>query len=607
MLRLRFPRAAYFIACVAAAAITAACSNSSNPVAPASPSVTETQTLPAAGSTLTLPTWKGYTESFVVPSGAPAGTTTTDTVSLKPLPGSATPLSFAADGSVKTLSAKTLSSGASVLLYIEATFSQTFSFSSFPTFTIGVPSTVSASGLTLEIFNGTSGALVAAAAGAATGQSVSFTFYTPGPWSIVASQPYVIELVSGSGLNLSFKPGGNGDAFVYAGSLTETFVRPPISAAPTPYPNPTSTQTLTANVSVKVAVTATAAPTGGGTLSTFTSSETDAYSSPPETLTSTTSEVEAYATPAPSGSVSVSEQSSSTSTSTGATTATTIGAGNGLLDVLPELAGPITPANTAAETIAETDPTGQSSSQVYNADGSYTETVNYPGGSTSTATENSDGSGVYDVPIEQVPGSTVVYAAPSGGNINITLTLAAGLTGPNPLVIPYTIPAWYPNPTSPPVLYAQEYTDLGAATPPTTCAIPASLSEPTNELVQTTTTVDTVFGEAETQTAQSYDAQGLGTVCMVLSDVTQQYYDFTGQSQATLTFSGDGTPLETITYFETLGLQSATVVGTSSVVRAAEARFQALVAHDRALRHAAAIKKLKAAVTIRLASTKGAR
>jgi hypothetical protein len=94
---------------------------------------------------------------------------------------------------------------------------------------------------------------------------------------------------------------------------------------------------------------------------------------------------------------------------------------------------------------------------------------------------------------------------------------------------------------------------------------------------------------------------------MVLSDVTQQYYDFTGQSQATLTFSGDGTPLETITYFETLGLQSATVVGTSSVVRAAEARFQALVAHDRALRHAAAIKKLKAAVTIRLASTKGAR
>jgi len=583
-------------------------------------SVTQTQTLAGAGQTDVLPSFAGFTPSFVVPSGAPAGTTATFTVGTSAPAGAAAPLSSSINGSPKAHTAAA-ASDPSVLLYIQAIFSNTFDFANFPTFTFTVPSGVNASGLTLEIFNGTD--FLAGAAGTATGQSVTFTFLTPGPFSIVAGEQYVIELVSGSNLNLSFIPNDNGDAFTYTGTLSKTFVLTPQLAPPTPNPNPpTSTQSLTANVSIGVAVASSPAPAGGGTVSTFTSNETDAFTSPPETETSTTNEILAFSPPASSGAVTVTEQGATTTTPTtsveaGSTIATTIGAGNGLIDVIPEVPGPLTPANTAAETINETDATGQTEATTFNADGSYTETINYPPALnlTSTATVNSDGSANYAVPFDGVPGSSVAFAAPAGGNIGITVTLAAALVGQaNPLVETFTIQSWYPSPT---LLYSQTYQDNGGVAAPSSCGIPSNLARPTNQLVQTTNTVDPAFGELETNTTTTYDAQGLGVVCTVLNDVTTSFYDFTNQTQGfAFNFSPNATPFETTTLAETIGMQSATVVGTAAVAhapasaqavlaRAVTGHFEALVVHERALRHAAELKKLQAALKLRIQSMKG--
>ena len=596
------------------------------PSHPAPLSVTETQTLPGAGSTDVLPSFAGYTPSFVVPTGAPAGTNATFTVGTTPPAGAAAPLSSSTNGSPRVHTAAA-TSGPSVLLYIQATFSNTFNFANFPTFTITVPSGIDASNLTLEIFNGAN--LLAGSAGSATGQSVTFTFLAPGPWSIVAGQPYVIELVSGSNLNLSFRPNDNGDTFTYAGTLSKTFVLSPGLTPPTPNPNPpTSTQTLSANVSLNVTVASTPAPAGSSTVSDVTSIESDAFTSPPETETSTTDETLAFSAPSATGAVTVTELGSTTTTpatsvEAGSSIATTIGAGNGLIDVIPEVPGALTPANTAAETIVETDATGQTENTAVNADGSYTEQILYPTGLNSTATENSDGSANYLVPIENVPGSSIAFTAPTPSNsgpdnIGVTVTFAAALVGQStPVVQTFTIPAWYPNPTSPPVLYTQTYQDNGGVAAPSSCGIPANLARPTNQLVQTTTTVDTVFGEVEQNITTAYDAQGLGIVCTVLSDVTTQYYDYTLQTGNTFAVSGNATPIETTTLAETIGLQSATVVGTAAVAHAPSAaaqavlahavtgHFEALVVHERALRHAATLKKLQTALKLRIQSMKG--
>ena len=409
--------------------------------------------------------------------------------------------------------------------------------------------------------------------------------------------------------NTSFRPDESGDTFAYTGTLSETFVRPPITTAPTPNPNPTSSQTLSANVTTNVVVSTGVSFNGQNNLSDFKATETDAYTSPPQSVTSITDQ---YLNFVPSGaSTQVIEVGSNVdNTTTGVTIKTIFGTGNGLLDVIPEVAGAITPANNATLTTDETDPDGQTTSQSFHADGSYTETTNYPGGFTATVTENSDGTGQYSLPLDEFPNSTVAYGSVSGGNIPITITFAPGLAGPgpNPVVNNLSVPDWYP--ATPPVLYAQTYVNSGSTAIPSGCGVPAALSTRlTNKLVQTTTTVDTIFGESETQTVTSYDSQGLGIVCLQLNDTTLQYYDFTGQSQYTLDFSD--TPVQTTTLAETLGLQAATVIGTSGglrasatapVVQALRARFEAAVVHQRTLRHAAALRKLQRAVTVQAPS-----
>jgi hypothetical protein len=562
---------------------------------PTPSSASQTSALPAAGGTLTLPSFGGYSPSYVVPSGAPAGTTTTATVTTTAPNSGVSPLALRSGASARTLA----NSSASALLFIQETFSETFNFSAFATWTIGLPAGISPSGLTLEIFDASTNALVAAASGSGSSSVATFQFYTPGAWSIVASHPYLIELVSGSNLNLSFQPNGNGSTFTYAGTFTQTFVRPPLTSLPTPNPNPTFSAVVAANVSIAVTVHNPAAATAPTTLPAgtvdFQSVETDQYTTNPMTLTTTSDAFVAYV--ASGNATNVEQLALTSSTSNGTTYQTLYPAGTGLIDVIPETAPTSLPANSAAVTTSETNTDGQSSVRTYAADGTYSEQDVYPGGLPGTAVANADLSASLSFPYANVtPNTTIAFGTPNGTQITSIITYSSYF-GVAPRVRVYG--DFYTSPA----LWSQTFANTGAATIPSSCGVPAALTARANELVQTSTIVDPVFGELETKTITEYNTQGLGTVCTVLSDTVQQYYDFTGQSGPDIYLGhllpATPIPLQTTTTTETLALQSANVVGTMAlarnaagigVVRAAAASFSALIERQRVERHAALVR-----------------
>jgi hypothetical protein len=411
--------------------------------------------------------------------------------------------------------------------------------------------------------------------------------------------------------NGSYRPAASGDAFGYAGTMTEAFVRPPVpTGGVTPNPNPTDTETLVTAVTQAVTVSAPAASQYD-----FHVVETDNLNNGLETSTVTSDEIYNYAA---SGASTDVELASYTSTSSsGVVDAATIGAGNGLVDILPEVSGPILPNNTFAQTLTETEPDGTGSTTTTFAGGTYTEngTANgsFPGNPLPTLTTvNADGSGSYQFPFIIPEDSSYTVSAPSPGpspgseQINIVLSVPAILveSAPSPNATPVAIavgpvPVWYPLPL---VLANQTQTNNGAVALPASCNVPAALTKTANQIVQATTTVDPVFGETDVNTTTAYTEPGIGVACLTLSDVVTQYYDLSGQTQG---FSqGDlgfqNTPFQTTTTAETLGITSATVLGLSSAgrspqdaavratrfgLRAGVAHFRAVLAKHRAARH----------------------
>ncbi len=78
-----------------------------------------------------------------------------------------------------------------------------------------------------------------------------------------------------------------------------------------------------------------------------------------------------------------------------------------------------------------------------------------------------------------------------------------------------------------------------------------------NQLVQTVTKVDPVFGEVDTTTTTTWVTQGIGATCWEINDVVNQYYDYSGQSAYIPFFSG--TPVQVTTTDVTMGLNQATI------------------------------------------------
>ena len=225
--------------------------------------------------------------------------------------------------------------------------------------------------------------------------------------------------------------------------------------------------------------------------------------------------------------------------------------GNGIVGQFPGFAASWN--NTAAQVVSEMDPDGTATTQTFNADGSYTLNKTEAAGTT-TATENSDGSGTATIPSTGFfgfvgTGTTLSISTPSPGLIIYTLSsVGAPAPTPTPIVIP--VPAWYP---VNPVLASDTTTNLGSATIPVSCQVPPALGTTAIHLHELRTALDTIFGTSEQETSDQWVAAPVGPVCDQIADVISTYYDFSGQSVPIVS----SVPVQVTTTDETIGLQTA--------------------------------------------------
>jgi hypothetical protein len=328
------------------------------------------------------------------------------------------------------------------------------------------------------------------------------------------------------------RPLASGDTFAYAGSSLQTFVYYGST------PNPSAT--LTDVISQSVTDDGTKAFNGAHPYDLHTS-EVDLSKTEREAVTT-----DAYVATAPYGSAqsgyyTYGYASTDSSGQRISDEFAHVASGDGLLDILPEVAG-ATWTNDEAQTIAESETDGSTSNRALARDGTYTETDVYPQHSQSstppplvaTITENGDGSGTYDTPLFGSSNETIAYSAPASGSITIT---SPGAT--------HTVKQWYALP-----LYTEHDRDDGALAIPAACRIPAKYGGNANVIEEDVTSVDTIFGTLESFEQLTYVAGGYA-VCTTLSDTTNIFYDYSGQGDEApdgLSFSGGTSPLEVETF-----------------------------------------------------------
>lgn len=358
-------------------------------------------------------------------------------------------------------------------------------------------------------------------------------------------------------------PVADGDTFTYQGSVSQKFTRfatpaPSPTAGATPQPTSTpwygsANDTVTQNVTLH-----TGASFNGATgLIEADTHETDQG----DHLVTTTIDSKQYlslaADSARSNGIDLTQLGVQTSDSSGVSTVTTFASGNGVLDELPQIPQAQW-SNTAARSYAENDSSGLAINNAYNADGSYTGSVQFPEGGSSSITENPDGSGLYVFPLvgAPVPSQLTYSAADLSGN----LTIGFQDNADEPAVMYALFSAWYPS--IPPVLSNDTFTDYGAAALPSGCNVGSNVPKQATRIDETRTQLDTIFGELDSLTQSSYVAGPYGVVCTVVHDKLVYYYDLTGQSSF---LNGFGPwPIQETDTDETLALQSATMKSSSA-------------------------------------------
>lgn len=357
-------------------------------------------------------------------------------------------------------------------------------------------------------------------------------------------------------------PFANGDSMTFTGSRTTaaTFAYP----SPTPYPPTNTTDAITQNVTVN----ATPNPFGSLSAGDFHTVETDAGALVTRATTTDAWLGMSGVNLVEYGYKSVDDSGNSLS----AQFTTPL-----ITDELPETGG-ATWTNSAAAVLTEKDADGTNTTRTYAADGTYSESLsNLSIGLTATTTEIADGSGSINANGNYLGGAvnTIVFSTPAPGTGQITVTVnyvqpptpspaPSGQPSPSPAptIAPriYTAPPWYGSTT--PSLYSQNTTVTTTVAFPASCNVPSSYGTSGNKLVQTTTRLDTVLGYTDTQTQTTYTNAQVGPVCVVVSDVQKDYYDYQDDFAAAngQHFHFPGTALSTTTISETLTLQTGAVV-----------------------------------------------
>lgn len=356
------------------------------------------------------------------------------------------------------------------------------------------------------------------------------------------------------GNTTSARPCKLGLSLASSGGALETIWRPQPPPSPAP-PSPQPTQTIASTVQITTSIVSNSAQFNAQTgLTQLHSDEQDA----------TALQVIGIATDTfvacPANNAGEYRSAGWTSTdSNGVVLSVNFAAGNGLVDILPESAGAAW-SNNAAAVLNEIDPSGQTQTKVINADGSYVETSNFPDGTQTVATEHSDGTATYSIPLggpnagpPDIINVGTPRPAPTGGPvIPIVITIPSA----TPQVL--AVPDWYP--PGPLTLAAETDQDLGSAPLPGACNVPASLATSGNKLVRTTTRFDTIFGEVERDVDTVYTVVGIGVVCTQLDNKLTAYYDYTSQGSL---FSAAPQQITSLT--ETVGVQN--VSGQSAAAR----------------------------------------
>lgn len=417
-------------------------------------------------------------------------------------------------------------------------------------------------------------AVLAACGGGGSNSAVTppATVATPVPPATPTPSPY---------------PSTGGETFAYQGTYTQQYTEfgtPAPSPSPSATPEPTATpwvSTVTNSVSQQVTLHANASFNGITGLTEMETNETD--SGKLSTYTVDTKQYLQFASDSSrSNGIDVTQVAVDSSDSNGVNSTTTFGSGNGVLDELPQV-----PAaqwsNAAARATVENDPSGESISSTYAADGTYTGSATYPEGGSAAITENADGSGLYTLPFLSVPNSAFAVSSVASGMISISLE-AEALGG----TLWANIPVWYPS--VPPVLAGDDLADKGNAPIPSTCNVPSSVGTQAVEIDEQRVRLDTIYGELERTNQRSYVVPPYGAVCVVVHDDLVSYYDFSGQS----VFIFNDTPLRETVTDETVGMSG--IPATSSKATAAmrhsmQSALVSFVAPSTARIHLAAVKR----------------
>ena len=373
------------------------------------------------------------------------------------------------------------------------------------------------------------------------------------------------------------RPARAGDAFAFRGTLSQTL---------TDYLLPGTTGPVSSTETAAVSQTIASSGSADGVNYTLTADEIDV--SALRTYQTHTVSTLAYQTGA--GGTVVRLVSQDTHDSNGAEFATSYGPNNGALTVLPETTTMLT--NDAAATSLENDPGSPSYDPATQTFGPTTTRVTAPGGGyvqttalsqvPVTYTQHDDGTGIAD--LSQTSGVEYDFGVPSNGSLPITVynVAANGVKTQNGGV--RSVFAWYG--TAAPVLSRDTVTIAPAAALDPSCT--ANGVTAATLVTEQLSTVDVVLGQSETRTTKSYDLTGSGTVCVVLNDLIQTYYDYSRQEGPFVQKRpSSSTPYESTAVSESLSLTAATVASSARkaasagtarvpVIAAARARFDAI-------------------------------
>ncbi|HKU67661.1 MAG TPA: hypothetical protein VJP85_07795 [Candidatus Baltobacteraceae bacterium] len=328
------------------------------------------------------------------------------------------------------------------------------------------------------------------------------------------------------------RPIASGDTFAYTGNLHQIYAQ----SAPCPQPTAISDATVTSSVSD---APTTAPDNNPGTASTV--SETDAF--PTHTSTTSTTQIVQIN----GGKLLLYSTTSNDGTGNSIQTAYTSA------QEIDDLGVGGTWTNDPAAAVKEALSDGSSISRTLKSDGSYVDTQTYPNASTATISVNGaatgkafDGSGVYSF-----AGASFAYAAPSGGNITLTIT------SPGSPSKTRTFPAWFAVPASGKYV-TDTFADNGSKPFDAGCSVPNTIGTSGTQVVETYGVLDPVLGYTETRTTTSYDVSGYGPVCVTIADTLNSYYDYAADTTRIDYQSTNGQPNSVNTITETLSMQSAT-------------------------------------------------